>query len=162
MGTTGNDTITATFTNEIFDGKGGNDTIIGGDGSDTYIFRPGYGQFTIENSSSGGTAPQGQLDFATGLDETDLWFVQSGNNLQIDVLGTQSSVTVEGWFGSNPSAPLAEIKGGNGLEIDSQLNQLIAAMATYESNNPGFNPVAAAQMPGDSALQSALASAWHH
>jgi hypothetical protein len=36
------------------------------------------------------------------------------------------------------------------------------AMAGFESANPGFDPTIAAQMPNDTALQAAIASAWHH
>jgi hypothetical protein len=102
------------------------------------------------------------LDFSSGLNEENIWFIHSGNNLVIDVLGSQNSVTVQGWFGSNTSAQLLEIKGSDGLEIDSQLNQLVSAMATFQSNNPGFNPATATQMPGDTTLQNTIATAWHH
>jgi hypothetical protein len=34
-------------------------------------------------------------------------------------------------------------------------------MATYSSNNPGFNPTTATQAPNDATSQGAVASAWH-
>jgi len=40
-GTPANETITGSFDNDLIDGKGGFDTLIGGDGSDTYIW---YGE----------------------------------------------------------------------------------------------------------------------
>ncbi len=128
----------------------------------TYNYQLGSGNLSINNAVSGGTAPEGQLDFSSGLNEENLWFIHSGNNLVIDILGTQNSVTVQGWFGSNPSAQLTEIKGSDGLEIDSQLNQLVSAMATFQSNNPSFNPTTATQMPSDTTLQNTIATAWHH
>jgi hypothetical protein len=49
-----------------------------------------------------------------------------------------------------------------GLKLDSQVAQLVQAMATYAANNPGFDPTAVFQGAHDPALQSAIAAAWHH
>jgi hypothetical protein len=89
-----------------------------------------------------------------------LWFVQSGNNLQIDLMGTESHVTIEGWF-SSAGNRLQEVSAG-GLKIDAQVSQLVQAMGAYTSNNPSFNPIAATQVPNDSTLQNAISTAWHH
>jgi hypothetical protein len=51
---------------------------------------------------------------------------------------------------------------GDGLEIDSQLDQLIAAMATFQVNNPGFNSITTTQTPNDTTLQGTIGTAWHH
>ena len=45
--------------------------------------------------------------------------------------------------------------------LDSQVAQLVQAMATYTAGHAGFDPTAVTQMPNDSPLQSAIASAWH-
>ena len=160
-GTTGADTITGTSGNDVFDGKGGNDTEIGGGGDDTYIFRQGYGQLTIDNASSSSTVPAGQLLLGLGLTGQKLWFMQSGDNLTMDVLGSTDHVTVNDWFGSNQSAELASIVASDGLHLDTGLSQLISTMAAYSSSNPGFNPVTAAVMPTDPTLVAALTAAWH-
>jgi hypothetical protein len=89
-----------------------------------------------------------------------LWFLQAGNNLQIDVMGTNSQITVAGWFGSAGSQ-LSEVTAG-GVKIDSQISQLVQAMATYSAYNPGFDPTEVAQAPSDPSLQGAIASTWHH
>ena len=138
---------------------GGNTALLGGDinGTNTYNFARGDGQVTINPNGASGT-----LNFAPGLDETDLWFAQNGSNLVVDAIGTPDSVTVKGWFGANTSSPLGEIVGGDGLKIDAQVNQLVAAMATFQANNAGFNPLVATQMPSNASLQNALAAAWHH
>jgi hypothetical protein len=75
-------------------------------------------------------------------------------------MGTKSSITVENWFASAGNQ-LQEITAG-GLKIDSQVSQLVQAMATYAANNPGFDPTAASQAPNDPTLQNAIASSWHH
>jgi hypothetical protein len=127
----------------------------------TYTFNAGYGTLTIDNATSGGTVPTGQLTLGLGLDQTNLWFIHSADNLVIDVLGTSESIMIDGWFGSNPSADLAEIVGGNGARIDTGVGQLTTAMGTYQSDDSGFNPATASAMPTGPTLQSAIAAAWH-
>ena len=77
-------------------------------------------------------------------------------------MGTNSAVTVNGWF-SNAGNNLQEITAG-GLEIDSQVSNLVQAMATYTAGNFAFDPTASGntQAPNDPTLQTAIASAWHH
>jgi hypothetical protein len=77
-------------------------------------------------------------------------------------MGTNSHVTVSGWF-ANAGKDLQEITAG-GLKIDSQVSSLVQAMATYSANNHGFSPTASGntQAPNDPNLQAAIAAAWHH
>jgi len=51
-----------------------------------------------------------------------------------------------------------------GSMLDTQLNVLVQAMATYSSGHPGFDPTAPinSSAPNDPALQSAIAADWHH
>ena len=53
---------------------------------------------------------------------------------------------------------------GDGSMLDGQIGTLVAAMATFQANNPSFDPTAGAntQAPADAALQAAIAAAWHH
>jgi len=46
------------------------------------------------------------------------------------------------------------------LKLDSALQQLVGAMASYAASSPSFNPTQS-QMPADQALQVAIAAAWH-
>lgn len=160
-GTTGNDTINAPSGAEVIDGRGGDDVINSGGGYDSYIYRQGYGNLTINNAASGGALPNGELDFGPGITADDLWFSQNGNDLDINVLGSERQVVVTDWFGTNSGTQLSEIKADGGLETDSGVNKLVAAMAAFEANNTAFNPETATQMPTDVNLQAALAAAWH-
>jgi hypothetical protein len=145
--------------NDTFVASGTNNTLIGGGGRDVYNFNAGDGQETIVNGVSTNSAASGELDFGPGILASQLWFQQNGNNLQIDVMGSASEVTVAGWF-SSPQSQLAEIKA-DGVKLDSQISQLVQAMATYSAGNPGFNPAAVTQALNDPALQGAVAAAWH-
>ncbi|VWC56945.1 beta strand repeat-containing protein [Burkholderia lata] len=128
--------------------------------SATFDFGTGGGQQTI-NAVTGATGSEaGVVDFAPGITDNQLWFEQVGNNLQVDIIGTRDSLTVNGWFAD--AAAAQQFHTADGLMADSQVNQLVAAMASYSSANPGFNPATATGMPSDSTLQGAIASAWHH
>ena len=145
----------------MFEGGAGNDTLNGGGGYDTYKFAPGLGQSVINNLASDGSNPKGEIDFSAGINHNALWFQRSGNDLQIDLLGTNSDVTISGWYGNNSRAQVQSISAGDGLKLDSQIGQLVSAMATYAANTPGFNPTQTAQMPQDQTLQNTIAAAWH-
>jgi hypothetical protein len=140
---------------------GSSDTIVANGANETYFASSGSGQVTINNATASGSTAQGQLDFSSGITNENLWFVQSGNNLNIDILGTHDQFTIANWFGANPAASLAEIVAGDGLKLDSAVSQLVQAMATYSANNPGFLPAMVSQAPADSNLQTAIAAAWH-
>jgi hypothetical protein len=111
--------------------------------------------------AQGGAGTTNDLDFIGGITDQNLWFLQSGNDLKIDVLGTNTSVTTTGWFSSSANQ-LQEISAGS-LKIDSQVSQLVQAMATYAANNPGFDPTSPSisAVPNDTSLQNSLAAAWH-
>jgi Ca2+-binding RTX toxin-like protein len=165
------DTITANSGKDTLVGGSGNDTLIAGPGNDVLTGGGGYdvykvgsvfGQTAINNLAPGGsTTPQGELDFGAGVTDQQLWFLQSGNDLKIDLLGTNEQVNVAGWFNGG-SNQLQEITAG-GLKIDSEISQLVQAMATYGANNPGFDPTSPSltTVPNDPGLRSAMAAAWH-
>jgi hypothetical protein len=130
-----------------------------GNTNNSYLATTGSGQIAITAQQGIGTA--NDLDFTGGITDQNLWFLHSGNNLQIDILGSNTSVTVNNWFSSSSPDQLQEVMAG-GLKIDSQVSQLVQAMATYSSNNPSFNPTSSgASMPNDTTLQSAIAASWH-
>jgi trimeric autotransporter adhesin len=128
--------------------------------SATFDFGTGGGQQTINAVTGAAGSEAGVVDFAPGVTDNQLWFEQVGNNLQVDIIGTQDSLTVNGWFAGD--AAVQQFHTADGLTADSQVNQLVAAMASYSSANPGFNPTTATGMPGDSTLQGTVVSAWHH
>lgn len=101
-----------------------------------------------------------KLDFSGSIDHDDLWFRQSGNDLRIDVVGTNTYATIKDWFAGSASE-LNEINAG-GLTLDNQVSQLVQAMASFTSTHPSFDPVStSAVMPQDQSVQNAIAAAWH-
>jgi Ca2+-binding RTX toxin-like protein len=154
------DTLTGNAGNNVLDGGAGNDTLIGNGGVDTYKIGRGSGQDRMVNAASGAGA-RGELDIGADVATNQIWLQQSGNDLLVKVMGTQDQAIIVGWYGADSSAQLQKVVTSNGNTLDTQLNQLVQAMATYSANNPGFDPTTAAQAPNDPALQNAIATSWH-
>jgi hypothetical protein len=72
---------------------------------------------------------------------------------------TSNQVTLDNWF-SNTGSQTSEITA-DGLKLDSQVANIVTAMATYASNNPSFNATTATSMPTNTTLQNAIAASWH-
>ena len=163
----GNDMLVGTGSNDLLIGGGGADTLDGGTGNNimvggvgaTYLYRPGDGSDVIVNGVASSSKPTGTLDFGSAATPDNFWFVKSGNDLQIDLLGSHQQVTIADWFAGG-SHQLQEIQAG-GLELDGGVAQLVQAMAVYASAHPGFDPTVASQMPSDPHLHDVIAGAWH-
>ena len=164
-GTTGADTLTGTALGDVFDGKGGTDTEIGGGGNDTYLLQSNDGALTIENGVASSNVANGTLSILNESPD-DIWLKQVGNDLQVDVMGTSTEATIQGWF-SNSYSQLNSITttdlSGTKSVLDAQLSQLIQAMATYSAQNPGFDPTSAANSSiTDPTLLALANSSYHH
>jgi Subtilase family len=163
------DTISASGPgNETATANGSADTLIAGSGTtsmaDTgsqgfYDYARGDGQATISNGPGSSASPSNELDFGSGIADNQLWLTQSGNDLNIDVMGSSSQVTVAGWYAS-PNNQLQQITAGGLTLLNNQVGQLVQAMATYSTNSPGFDPTAVAQAPNDPTVQNAIAAHW--
>jgi hypothetical protein len=146
------------FGTNLFELGAGSEMASGGSGANFFQVSRDTGQAAINLSSA--TGSQNEIDFTGSITDQNLWFQQSGNNLQIDLLGTNTTATIDNWF-SGSSSQLQEITAG-GVKIDSQISQLVQAMATYSANNPGFDPASSGStVPTDTSLQTAVAAAWH-
>ncbi|WP_420970809.1 calcium-binding protein [Bradyrhizobium sp. B120] len=160
VGSTSNATLTGNaYGTNVFQFGGGTETANGGARSNFYQVSSGTGQAAINLPTA--TGSRNELDFVGGINDDQLWFERSGDNLSVDLLGTNTSVTINGWF-SGAGSQLQEITAG-GLKIDSQVSQLVQAMATYAAANPGFDPTSSSvhTVPNDASLQSTMSAAWH-
>ncbi len=155
----GNDTLSVTGSNDTLTGGSGTSTLVDSGTEGFFDFNAGAGQVKIVSGASANSSASNELDFGTGISDNQLWFLQSGNDLQIDLMGTTEGVPISNWFGSTGNQ-LQEITAG-GQKLDSQVSQLVQAMATYSANHAGFDPTIATQAPSDPTLQTAIASSWH-
>jgi hypothetical protein len=118
-------------------------------------------KFQQDLNGDGGIGIPTQLNFGTSVSDENLWFVRSGNDLQIDIIGTTNHQTVSNWVTAGGNQALQITAGG--LKLDSQVSQLVQAMATYSASNPAFDPTSSSVLavPSDTSLQNSLAAAWH-
>jgi Ca2+-binding RTX toxin-like protein len=112
-GGTGADTQLGGAGNDQLGGDPGNDTLIGGLGDDIYVYRPGSGVDTI-NNSDGGTD---WLIFTDDLTADRLTYHRFGDDLQVKVEGGDwEMVTVKHWFdGDENKLSYIQPAGGYGI-----------------------------------------------
>jgi len=108
-GTNEADLITGSQFGETLDGRGGDDTLIGGSDGDTYRFDAGYGHDLIidiqERTSWAGRKGQEMETGDRVVFGDDLWsyeadFTRSGEDLVITFAGRDDVLTISGHFGS--------------------------------------------------------------
>ncbi|SDI12717.1 calcium-binding protein [Propionivibrio dicarboxylicus] len=160
---------TGQFSNTL-NGGAGNDRIKSGASADTYLFNRGDGNDIINDygandcdalsyygASDYGAPGADQIVFSPDIAPEQLWFRHVGNNLEIDVIGTADSVTVENWYAGS-TYHIEQFKTADGkVLVDTQVDLLIQAMAS-------FNPPPAGQtvLPPNyqEALIPVLAANW--
>ena len=123
-------------TQNVFVGGAGNDTLMGGWASDRYDFNLGDGQDTIIETSYY-TGAVDELAFGAGIEDDQLWFARTGNDLQVSIIGTSDAVTVAGWYQSS-SAKVEHLITSDGHVLDSShVDALVSAMAAFAAPLPG-------------------------
>jgi Ca2+-binding RTX toxin-like protein len=129
-GNGGADTLNGEAGDDFLDGGTGNDTLVGGVGNDTYWLARGYGNDTIqENDTTVGNTDMARFD--TGIAVDQLWFRHVGSNLEVSIIGTTDKFTVQNWY-SGSAYRLEQFRtADNRLLLDSQVENLIQAMAAF-------------------------------
>jgi Ca2+-binding RTX toxin-like protein len=148
-GNTGANTLTGNAGNDTLDGGAGADILIGGTGNDTYQVGLGYGAETIQENDA--TADNiDVLQFLGGISADQLWLRKVSNNLEVSIIGTTDKATISNWYLGN-QYHVEQFKTSDGKTLlDSQVQNLVSAMA-------GFAPPAAGQTTLTAAQQTALA-----
>ncbi len=140
--------------NDTLAGGKGNDALNGGTGNDVFQFSRGDGQDTVTDNS--GTADR--LDLSSGINPLDLILSRSANDLRIALYGSTDQMTIANWYGGATNQ-LETIKASNGLQlVNTQVDQLIQAMAAFTQQSGLSWEQAIAQRPQD--VQSILAASW--
>jgi Ca2+-binding RTX toxin-like protein len=140
--------------NDMFRGNAGNDTLDGGNGNDTYLFDRGDGQDFVRDNS--GTADKFLYD--SGIDPLDLVISHQANDLRLAIHGSTDSVTIRNWY-TGSSNRTEMIQAGNGQTLlNTQVNQLIQAMAAFTQQTGLTWDQAIDQRPQD--VQTVLAASW--
>ena len=157
LGNTGNNTLTGNAGNDTLDGGAGADILVGGVGNDTYKLGRGYGADTItENDATAGNTDVALFDAGISMDQ--LWFLKSGNNLEVRIIGTTDKFTLTNWYLGNQYY-VEQFRTSDGkVLLDSQVQNLVNAMA-------GFAPPPAGQTTLTPSLAASLnpviVANWH-
>jgi Ca2+-binding RTX toxin-like protein len=156
-GSAGSDTLVGGDGNDTLSGGTGNDLLLGGLGFDTYTFQRGGGVDAIhENDSTAGNTDL--LQFQGDIASSQLWFRQAGNDLEISVIGTADKAVVQNWYVSIASH-VEQIRAGDGkLLLDTQVQNLVQAMAGFAPPAMGQTNLTSQQQ---AALAPVLAANWH-
>jgi Ca2+-binding RTX toxin-like protein len=89
-------TINGFFGGATLDGSAGNETLVGWDGANTYVFGLGYGHETVVSRFDDVlTGHDNVVQFGAGITENMLQWSRSGKDLQIGIVGTSDLLTVE-------------------------------------------------------------------
>jgi Ca2+-binding RTX toxin-like protein len=137
-GTSGDDSIWGGGDAEVFDGRGGNDTLRGQGSGDTYIYGVGSGNDIVDESSSNAGTDVIKL---VGLNTSDVLFSRSGNDLLIQISSSGETMKV-----------LNQFDGTNGIE------QVSFADGTIWDRSQMFN---AAWIRGTSGNDTLIGSSWN-
>lgn len=127
LGTSVADKIWGLGGNDIIAGYGGDDTIVGGAGADTFVSGRGHGHDVVLNQGQAGEGDR--VYFGSTIAHDQLWFNRQGDDLVIDVMGTQDGVTVDDWFSSDANrVDSIQTAAGDRLAV-ADVNKLVTAMA---------------------------------
>lgn len=154
-GNAGNNTISGTEFKNTLRGNGGNDILNGNKGDDTYLYARGDGvdQINDQDTTAGN---EDWLKFEGDIAHDQLWFKQDGQNLRINVIGTQDVVQINGWF-TSVSNRVEFIEAGGGTLNHSNVNALVQAMAAFNPPASGETTLSASYQQQ---LSPTLAVAW--
>ncbi|MBI1208911.1 MAG: hypothetical protein GC191_16695 [Azospirillum sp.] len=155
-GNAANNTLTGNAGNDTLDGGAGTDILTGGSGDDTYVLGRGYGSDSVtDNDATAGNHDVAAFGSDVGYDQ--LWFAQTGNNLVVSIIGTNDKLTVQNWYGGS-DYHLEEFRAGDGHTLaDSQVQNLVNAMASMTPPSLGQTTLTPAQ---EQDLQPVLAANW--
>ena len=97
FGLDGNDHIDGFAGDDVLDGGLGDDVLIGGEGNDEYRFGVGYGHDRVRNQDTGSDRYD-VVRLIGGISASDITVVRQGDDLVIELVGTDDILRVESHF----------------------------------------------------------------
>ena len=115
IGNGGDDHLDGGSANDTLTGGTGDDVLTGGTGGDTFKFSKGDGKDQITDDSIGNTSTD--VVHFTDVASTDVLAVSHILNTDklLLVYGSGDELTIDGFFGGNPSASIAQFQFSNGV-----------------------------------------------
>ena len=156
-GNEGNDVLVGNTGNDTLAGGLGNDYLAGGTGDDRYLFMRGDGADTIAEDGVN-IDHHDVLQLGNGIASLDLVISRQANDLRVAIHGTSDHVTIENWYlGDAHQVKSVQIDNGQAL-LNTQVDQLIQAMAAFTEQSGLSWDQAIDQRPQD--VQAVLAASW--
>jgi len=157
-GGAGNDSLAGGSGADQFTGGTGNDMLTGGSGNDLYNFARGDGQDTISDTDST-AGNQDRVLFGDTIDPLDVVLSRQANDLRLSVYGSSDQVTIQNWY-AGATNQIETIQAGNGqMLLNTQVDQLIQAMAGFTQQTGLTWEQGIAQQPQQ--VEGILAASWH-
>ncbi len=136
-------------------GNTAGNVLTGVGGNDTYLYSRGGGQDTVIDNA--GTADS--MLFAATINPVDLVLSRQANDLRLAIHGSTDQVTIQNWYGGATNQT-ETIQAGNGQTLlNTKVDQLIQAMATFSQQTGLTWDQAIDQRPQE--VQTVLAANWH-
>ena len=133
-GNDGDDILNGNNGDDVLRGGRGRDVLIGGEGSDQFIFAAGDGQDVIDASDS---SSQSQETLTLeGINQDELWFSRSNNDLLIDVNGSSDQVRINSYFVGD-TYQIDTLTTDDAVLSSGQIDQLVAAMSAFGASQSG-------------------------
>ena len=127
-----------------------------GAGNDTYAFGRGSGRdWLLDYDTTAGNPDT----VNAGVNPLDLVFARSGSNLQMSIHGGTDKLTLQSWYSSTVYQTEVFKSTDNSALLNTQIDQLIQAMAQFSADNGGITwDQAIDQRPQD--VETVLAAYW--
>ncbi len=157
LGGAGNDQLSGGSGADQFTGGVGNDQQTGGSGNDLYNFSRGDGHDTIiDQDPFPGNSDK--VLFETTINPLDLILSRQANDLRVAVYGSSDQITIQNWYGGTNNQ-VETLQAGNGQTLlNTQVDQLIQAMAGFSTQTGLTWEQGIAERPQD--VQTVLAANW--
>lgn len=155
-----NDHLKGGANSDILNGGVGDDIYILSGGHDTILFGTGDGQDLYSGGASITHSDTDILDFDDGITSDDIWFTRTGQDLSVQLLGTQDGVTFQDWYQSDTSSQQIHEIQVDGQYLTSQnIESLVSAMSSFTpSDGVVTGGVTSTTLP--QSIQIAISSAW--
>ena len=132
--TSGADTLAGSFYAERLDGGAGNDILRGGSGGDTYVFKLGMGQDTIQEDIPDTYLDQPDtLEFGAGIARTAVSFTRVGNDLVASIASGEKATIVNQFV--SPDFKVELFKFADGSTVTYAQAELGATLAQSTSGD---------------------------
>ena len=147
------DSIHGAAGDDVISGGAGDDVLTGGSGADTFVFGRDFDNDTITDAETADT-----VQLQSEVSANDVWLFQQGDDLVIQLLGSDDSLTVADWYAST-AQQVGEIEVSGSTLDAANVQGLVDAMSVF-----GINDVAADSLDHNSAefqnAQAVIAANW--